>query len=119
MITIKRVSFLLCIIVFLFSASVNVQAATTISHIVNEIDISIDIPSDLNVFTRDIAQDDPNLSYYGLDRASLIKSYKDSNIYLNAVSENALYEIIVTMIEYAGSKEISISDCLMIPTLKL
>jgi F-type H+-transporting ATPase subunit gamma len=57
--------------------------------------MSIKIPDDLVVFTRDISEDDPNLAAYGHTKGSLISLLEDRNIYLNAWVEDASYEDIM------------------------
>lgn len=73
----------------------------------DDLHMNISIPSNLIVFTQIIPEDDPNLELYGLDRDALIKQYKDGNIYLNAISEDATYEIVITKVTNDGLKELS------------
>ncbi len=65
----------------------------------DELGMSIDLPEDLVVFTRDIKSNDPNLSEYGLTKDSMISLMQERNIYLNAWDENISYEITVTMVD--------------------
>ena len=64
-----------------------------------ELGMSIDIPTEYVVFTRDITDNDPNLSAYGLCKSDLLSLMKSRNIYLNAWDKDVNFEIIVTMIE--------------------
>ena len=65
----------------------------------DELGMSIEIPSDHVVFTRDIKSDDPNLSAYGLTKDGLSSLMLERGIYLNAWDKDVNYEIIVTMAE--------------------
>lgn len=65
----------------------------------DELGMSIDLPDDLIVFTRNIKSNDPNLSAYGLTKDGLSSVMLEQNVFLNAWDENVNYEITVTMIE--------------------
>ena len=58
-----------------------------------ELGMSIEIPSDHVVFTRDIRSDDPNLSAYGLTKDDLFSPMLERSIYLNAWDKDVNYEI--------------------------
>ncbi len=106
----KRALLIIIGLILSFSIQQNALASGSNFYNIEKIDMIITIPSRLIVFTQDSPPNDPNFSYLGLDGYSLIQSYKDSNIYLNAISDFAndgVYEIVVTMLEYDGSKEIS------------
>ncbi len=74
-------------------------AVSTDTYTIDELDMSIAIPSDYVVFTRDIDANDPNLSLYGLTKDSMSSLMTSGNIYLNAWDSDVNYEIIVTMID--------------------
>ena len=67
------------------------------SYKLDELGMSIELPQDYVVFTRDIKSNDPNLSAYGLTRDALYSLMVDGCIYLNAWDKDLNYEIIVTM----------------------
>lgn len=69
------------------------------AYTINELGMSMNIPSDLYVFTRDIASDDPNPSHFDLTREEFINYFNINNIYLNAVSEEVTYEIVIYMVK--------------------
>ncbi len=94
-------------LLLLFSIQKNAFAVVDKSYNIKKIDIKLTIPSNLIVFTQDTSPDDTSFSNFGLDGYSLIESFKNSNIYLNAISNDDFYEIVVTMLEYDGSKKIS------------
>ncbi len=73
----------------------------------DELGMNISIPSNMIVFTQNIPKDDPNIELYGLDRDALIEQYKNGNIYLNAISEDTTYEIVITKATNDGLKELS------------
>lgn len=77
---------------------VSVFAANS-TYDLDELGMSIDIPSDYVVFMRDIKNNDPNLSIYGLKKDGMYSMMLERNIYLNAWDEDVNYEIIVTMTE--------------------
>ena len=65
----------------------------------DKLGMSIELPSDYVVFTRDIKANDPNLSAYGMTKDGLYSLMLERSIYLNAWDEYANYEIIVTMMD--------------------
>ena len=90
----------------LFGISWSVLRSTTalaaendIKYHLDELGMSISIPSDLAVFTRDIKANDPNLKLFGQTKESMLSIMKNGNIYLNALDKNGEYEIIVTMLD--------------------
>lgn len=74
-------------------------AASSETYRLEDLGMSIDIPSEYIAFTRDIADDDPNLSAYGLSKQDLSDLMESRNIYLNAWDTDVSFEIIVTMID--------------------
>ena len=64
-----------------------------------ELGMSIDIPSDHIVFTRNMNEDDPNLDAYGLTKDGFLSLMTERSIYLNAWDVDVNYEIIVTMVD--------------------
>ena len=91
-----RALLFLVVLCLLLSAVTNAAERT---HIVEELGMSIKLPSNMVVFTRDIDENDPNLAAYGLTKNAMQQLMTDGNIYLNAWVEDASYEIIVTMID--------------------
>ena len=104
----RLLSFL--IMFFLLSATVVVFASSSNTYSIDELDMSIDIPSEYVVFTRNISDDDPNLSVYGISKNALLEMMESKNIYLNAWDNTVGFEIIVTMIQSSLSNFKDLSD---------
>ena len=77
---------------------VSVSAAGS-EYWLDEVGMTMELPADLVVFTRDIQSDDPNLRAYGLTKDGLSSLMLEQSIYLNAWDSDIHYEIIVTMIK--------------------
>lgn len=69
------------------------------SYRLNDLGLSVDIPSDLITFTRNIKQNNPILEEFGVTKAEMDSIMKDGNIYLNAFDSSIAFEIVVTMID--------------------
>ncbi len=67
------------------------------SYTIDELNLTLSIPSDLIVFKRPIAPDDPNLEYFALRQEWLDGYFKEHGIYLDAISKNVNHEILVSM----------------------
>jgi len=76
--------------------TVNASAAETSTYILNELNLSVNIPSSLVVFTRDFDPDDPNLKKYGLTDESLTSAMESGNMYLDCWDKNISYEMFIT-----------------------
>lgn len=88
------------------SLSSNATAATDDIYIIDELNMTISLPSNLVVFTRDFDESDPNIISSGIDVEYMRNLFEKSPIYLNAISTEPLYEIVVTMTTYSGSSDI-------------
>lgn len=86
------------IIIFL-SVCISVCAEGTQSYNLAELNMSIEIPAEYAVFTRNTEQNDPNLSAYGLTKSDMLTFMESNNIYLSALDKKANTEISVTMSE--------------------
>lgn len=86
------------IIIFL-SVCISVCAEGTQSYNLAELNMSIEIPAEYAVFTRNTEQNDPNLSAYGLTKSDMLTFMESNNIYLSALDKKATTEISVTMSE--------------------
>ncbi len=73
--------------------------AANTTYELDELGMSIELPSNHVVFTRDIKANDPNLSAYGLTKDGISSLMLERSIYLNAWDEDVNYEIIVTMVD--------------------
>lgn len=81
------VSCLLCVKVF----------ATGQTYILGDTGVQIEIPSDYAVFTRDMDDNDPNLAAYGVNKAELLEVMEANDAYLDALSEQWNFEMVVTI----------------------
>lgn len=96
----KRVS--ICTVVLMCIAllvPISAQATGTTTYDLDQLGMSIDIPDDYDVFTRDTPADDPAYAWYGFTKESFDSLLEERNIYLNAIPPNSSREIVVTMIE--------------------
>lgn len=98
----KLMVFVLCLTVILASFAL---AANTQTYTLDELYMQVSIPTELAVFTRNIAVDDPNLAIFGADKQSMEEYYSSNNIYLNAISVDSSSELIVTMTADGSSHE--------------
>lgn len=92
----KRVSTLLiafCLILSVFTLPAHAASET---YFLDELGMSIDIPKEFDVFTRDIKSNDPLLNEYGITKQDLQYMY-DGNFYIDAWDIENFYELIVTM----------------------
>ena len=94
----KRFCTFVLILIILLSMSTIAFAVINQSYSLDDLGMSIEISSEYVVFTRDISDNDPNLSAYGLNKKDLLEMMKSNNIYLNAWDKDENFEIIVTMI---------------------
>ena len=92
----KKICLLILAIIVLFSFHVTALASSE-TYSLDELGMTIDIPSEYIVFTRDIDGSDPALSAYGIDKEDMLDFMESNNIYLNAMDEQVSFEIVVTM----------------------
>ena len=76
-------------------------AASVTTYRLDELELSVDIPSEYVVVTRDTDENDPNLAVYGMTRSELISAMTASNSYLDAWDRDLSFEITVTMTSIA------------------
>lgn len=93
----KRLCSIFLMLIVLPLMSTVAFAASTKTYWLDDLGIAIDISSEYVVFTRDIADNDSNLSAYGLSKNELSDLMESGNIYLNAWDKDVNFEIIVTM----------------------
>jgi hypothetical protein len=74
-------------------------AADVATYDIDELDMSISLPSDDVIFTRDINASDPNLDKYELTKDSMSSYMTSRDIYLDAWDPDVNYQILVRMIE--------------------
>lgn len=94
----KKACMILFVILIVVSLSItgfadDANTSDTITYRIKEFRLSVEIPSDFIVFTRDIKDNDPNLEKVGITRESLLKSMNDGYLYLIALEPYSDYEI--------------------------
>ncbi len=93
----------------LLSFSIGVSAASN-TYELAELDLSISIPSQYSVITRNTSASDPIFGQLGTTKNELMSHFQSSGIYLNAVSTSVNEEIVVTMVENIMSDFNLLSD---------
>lgn len=93
----KRILQIVILVASLFSSLVLPVYATSSEYTISELDITISIPDEYDVFTLNMSSNDPLFSDYGITKAENETQFADSNIYLNAISTIRNEEIVVTM----------------------
>lgn len=100
----------LLIIALIFALSLPAFAAETTPYFLDDLGLTVSIPSDLVTFTRVIDENDPNLAAYGWTKEDFLSFMQTSSIYLNAWDEGGNFEIVVTMMESPISDFNAIGD---------
>lgn len=73
---------------------------------IEELYMTIEVPENYYIFTREIPEDDPNLKRLGLTADELSMHFRASGIYLNGIDYDNLCEFVVIMNEMKESREI-------------
>ena len=99
---------MLSVILLLFLCAPAAYAAAMKTYTLDELDMSIGIPENWAVFTRDTPANDPNFAVLGLNGETMLSYYKQNYIFLNALmTSNPYTEIVVTMFDNMGMKDLS------------
>lgn len=102
----KRLVCTLLMAVFAVSLALPV-CAETMEVEIPELNMTIQLPDDMYVFTQDLDITDPKVSEAGItDVYETKKFYQDNNIYLNAVAKDQSYQVIVSKKENDSTREI-------------
>ena len=92
----------LSIVLILLSAfSVCAESET---YFISDLNLSIEVPSDYNVFARDMEENSFTLKKYGYTKEELLNLLEESNIYFDGFNNPASEEIVIT------ASKIKISD---------
>ncbi|MFZ2539388.1 MAG: hypothetical protein WAX04_10865 [Oscillospiraceae bacterium] len=102
----KKVFSLLMCLFTVFCFNCNVVYAQDNVYNIDELKMSLKIPEELVVFTRNIDENDPNLGLFKTDKATLEELYKASDIYLTIFDKTNKYSIIISMYENDYSKSV-------------
>lgn len=84
---------ILFVISFLFIMGYSVSASETVTYNIDEFHISVDIPKEYLVFTKNIKDDNPSLKKTGLTKEAVVSFLESGNMYLCALPENREFEI--------------------------
>lgn len=79
-----------------FTVSVNAENRKT--YQLDELDMKIDIPDELYVFTRDMPENDPSFSVINVTRSDMLSMMEAKKIYLNAIhktDDRIAYEVVI------------------------
>lgn len=85
------------LIAFLLVFPVTEAHAAENVYRLDELALSVTVPDELATFTRDTSKNDPDLATFGITKEQMDSMMTENNIYLNALTENGAYEIVVTM----------------------
>ncbi|MEL7610061.1 MAG: zinc ribbon domain-containing protein [Bacillota bacterium] len=97
----RKIGQILCICIVvasIFFLSLSAYAAGTTKYTLDELGLSVSLPADYAVFTRDMDATDPNLAAYDLTKEGMSSLMTSRNIYLNAWDKNIDHEIVISMI---------------------
>mgnify|MGYP005962274117 CR=1 FL=1 len=100
---------LVCVLVMaVFAVSLALPACAETKEVeVPELNMKIQLPDDMYVFTQDLDFTDPKVQEAGItDIYEAKKFYQDNSIYLNAVAKDKSYQVVVSKKESDSTKEI-------------
>ncbi|MEL4105312.1 hypothetical protein AAFA46_00510 [Oscillospiraceae bacterium WX1] len=80
-------------LLLLIVITVNASAASMASYTIDELGLTVQVPSDLVVFTRNLQPGDPYPPKYDLNNEGIKDFFIKNDIYFNAFSENITYEV--------------------------
>jgi len=102
----KLAVLLILILICLFS--IPAYASAMVPYTVDELNMSIDVPSDWITLTRDMDDNNPYLDEFGLTVDEINAQFENNHIYLNSVysDETSTVELVVTMLDYVGSNAV-------------
>ena len=78
-----------------------------------EVGITITVPGDYYILTRDVSASDPALSLIGATQSEAVTFLENNGMYLNAISPDGKNEIIVTMVDNPVQDLNKISDSML------
>lgn len=103
----KKFLAILLVIFMLCCSSIMAFATGDTTYEIDDLHMKITVPGDWITFEQQVAENDPNLALVNRESGTeLTTYYKQNNIYLNTLQLDPLTEIVVTMIEYDGSRQI-------------
>lgn len=103
---IKRAVSCAVIMLLLISAFHITVSAADKSYQIKELGMSIALPDDISVITRQTRENDPAFAALGYTYEQAQKVMKDSDIYLRGVPKDASYEVEVCMVKNEQSSDV-------------
>lgn len=103
---IKRAVSCAVIMLLLISAFHITVSAADKSYQIKELGMSIALPDDISVITRQSSENDPAFAALGYTYEQAQKVMKDSDIYLRGVPKDASYEVEVCMVKNEQSSDV-------------
>ena len=107
----KKLLTVLCLISLLLTLAVPAHAATEI-HL-DELDITITLPTGYDVFTRNMSASDPLFTKYNFTQEYFENTAISQSIYLDAFNLNTAAEIVVTMTTIPFETMAGLSDSVL------
>lgn len=93
----KRIlSAVITVIILLFTFPVSVEAST-VEYYIKEAGMTVSLPEEGAVFTRDMADDDPLFTMFGTTKTDIMNLFESQNIYLDMYNTDASSEMVVTI----------------------
>jgi large-conductance mechanosensitive channel len=96
----KSIAILLAVLLLLVPAA-TVLAASAGEYIIDEVNMTVDVPAGYDVFTRDSTDEDSTLAVYGYTEDELRAELIDADSYLYAFSNTYLISIMVSEDEFS------------------
>ena len=92
----KRIACVSLLICFLLWGAFSISAlAASNTYDLEECGVSVSIPEEYIVVTRDVEEDDPNLKILGFERDEMLSMMEEQNLYLDAVELSKGYELAI------------------------
>ena len=96
----KKLCALLLLCAQLLAAAMPVCAAEDVTEYrIDEIGLTVEIPNEFTVFTREMDENDPALPKYGFTKDYVLSSFQEDNIYLSAFNESGGRDVIIRAFE--------------------
>jgi len=102
---------------FLFAAVI-VMAATS-AYKLRDINLTVTLPPELVVFTRETTASDPNYDYLEKEALEFTADMEQKNIYLYAINKDKTYDITITATPYKQTDNEFIDDYVNLSNEKL
>ncbi len=96
---------LLALLALCFTAA-SAAAQPLNSYTVDRAGMTLGMPEDWAIFTRDVEANDPNLALFEMDRDSLLQTMGNANIYLTALQKDPMRELTIKVSEDDHSKSV-------------